>query len=247
MIPVGVVAAAALAGAVAGSFLAVILIRWPQDRSAMLGRSACDSCAAAIAPWDLVPVLSWLLLRGQCRRCRAPIDRRHLAVEVAAALIAVAAVLAHPLPEAALTALFGWALLLLAALDLEHEWLPDKLTLPLLAAGLAAAWVPFGPPPADRLAGAVVGYCALRLVAAVYLRARGRHGLGGGDPKLFAAIGAWVGWQALPLVMLGAGGAGLAVVLVQRLRGRSVAATDRLPLGTLMALAAWPAWLLGAA
>jgi leader peptidase (prepilin peptidase)/N-methyltransferase len=243
----GILAAAAVAGAVVGSFLAVLLIRWPQDRSAMLGRSACDSCAAVIAPYDLVPVLSWMLLRGRCRRCAAAIDIRHPAVEVAAALVAVAAVLAHPLPQAGLTALFGWALLLLAVLDFEHHWLPDKLTLPLLAAGLAAAAaVQFGPPPADRLAGAAAGYLTLFLISTLYLQVRGREGLGGGDPKLFGAIGAWLGWQALPFVMLGAGCIGLAVVLLLRLRGRPVAATHRLPLGTLMAIAAWPLWLAGA-
>ena len=214
----------------------------------MLGRSACDSCGGVIAPWDLVPILSWLLLRGRCRRCGAAIDRRHPAVELAGAAVAVASVLAHPLPEAALTALLGWVLLLIAMLDLDHHWLPDKLTLPLLGLGLAAAAAArFGPSFADRLVGAVAGYLTLYLISKVYLRLRGREGLGGGDPKLFAAIGAWLGWQALPLVMLGAGCAGLAAVLLQRLQGRPVAATDRLPLGTLMALVAWPAWLVSAA
>jgi leader peptidase (prepilin peptidase)/N-methyltransferase len=243
----GILAAAAVLGAVVGSFLAVLLIRWPQDRTAMTGRSACDSCAAVIAPYDLVPVFSWLILRGRCRRCGAAIDTRHLAVELAAALIAVAAVLAHPLPQAGLTAVFGWMLLLLAALDFEHHWLPDKLTLPLLGLGVAtAAAVRFGPSFGDRLAGAAAGYLTLYLISQAYLRLRGREGLGGGDPKLFAAIGAWLGWQALPFVMLGAGGLGLAAILLQRLRGRPVAATDRLPLGTLMAIAAWPLWLASA-
>lgn len=247
MLSPALLAMAAIVGAVVGSFLAVLLIRWPQERSAVLGRSVCDSCSAVLAPWDLVPILSWLLLRGRCRRCGASIDLRHFAVEAAAALVAVAAVLAHPLPYACLTALFGWILLLLAMLDLEHHWLPDKLTLPLLGFGLMGGAARFGPAFGDRLAGAVAGYLVLWLISAAYLRVRGREGLGGGDPKLFAAIGAWLGWQPLPLVMLGAGVAGLAAVLLQRLRGRPVAATDRLPLGTLMAIVAWPVWLVSAA
>lgn len=240
----GILAAAAVVGAVVGSFLAVLLVRWPQDRTAMVGRSACDSCGGVIAPYDLVPILSSLLLRGRCRRCGAAIDVRHLGVELAAALVAVAAALAHPLPEAVLTAAFGWTLLLLAVLDFEHHWLPDKLTLPLLGLGLvSAAAMEFGPTFTDRLAGAAAAYLVLCLISLAYLRLRGREGLGGGDPKLFAALGAWLGWQPLPFVMLGAGCIGLAWVLLQGLRGRTVSATDRLPLGALMAVAAWPLWL----
>ena len=236
--------AALVLGAVIGSFLAAILVRWPEGRSVARGRSHCDSCGKVLGAAELVPILSWFLVRGKCRHCGAPIDRRLLAIEIGAALIGLTAILAHPLPAAMFTAVFGWWLFLLAALDIEHQWLPDRLTLPLIPAGLLAGWAGIGPPLADRLIGAAAGFAVLAAIGWAYRRLRGREGLGGGDPKLFAAIGAWLGWAQLPIVLLGAGLIGLAGVAAMRLRGAEVKATDRLPLGTLMALAAWPIWLL---
>jgi len=134
-------------------------------------------------------------------------------------------------------------LLIIAALDAEHHWLPDALTLPLIPLGLLAAWAGWGPPLLDRALGVLVGGGLLWAIGWLYARLRGREGLGGGDPKLLAGIGAWVGVLNLPLVLLGAGLAGLVAVAVMRLRERAVAATTRLPLGTLMVLAAWPIWL----
>lgn len=234
-------------GLIAGSFVATIIMRWPRGASALAGRSRCDSCAAALAPRDLVPVLSFLVARGRCRRCGAAIDGRHLAIELAAAAMGVAAALAHPLPLALVTALLGWWLLLVAALDVEHQWLPDRLTLPLIPFGLAAAWAGFGPPLADRLIGAAAGWAVLAAIGALYRAARGRDGLGGGDPKLLGAIGAWLGWAMLPLVLAGAGLAGLVALLAMRARGERVDAATRLPLGALMALVAWPLWIAIAA
>ena len=244
MIPALQALAGLVLGAIAGSFVAVILIRWPEGRSALGGRSQCDRCGEALRPAELVPILSYYLQRGQCRRCGAAIDHRHVAVEGAAAVIGLVAALAHPFPAALVTALFGWWLLLVALLDLEHQWLPDRLTWPLLPVGLGVAWFGIGPLLQDRLIGAAMGYLMLWLVAVIYKRLRGWEGLGGGDPKLLAAIGAWLGWQQLPIVLLGAGLIGLAAVLTHWLRGHKVTGTDRLPLGTLMAIAAWPIWLL---
>lgn len=244
--PALAVAAGLLLGAIAGSFLATILIRWPQGRSVLGGRSVCDSCGAVLAPRDLVPILSYFAVGGRCRRCKAAIDLRHVIVELAAAFVGLVAFAAHPLPLAAVSALLGWWLLLIALLDLEQHWLPDRLTLPLIPLGLAAAWAGFGPPLVASALGAAIGWAALELIRWAYRRVRGREGMGGGDPRLFAGIGAWLGIWQLPFVLLGAGLLGLGAVLLMRLRGQPIDGATRLPLGTLMALAAWPIWLVTA-
>jgi leader peptidase (prepilin peptidase)/N-methyltransferase len=234
-------AVGALLGALVGSFLGTVLRRWPDGRSALRGRSACDGCGRPLGATELVPILSWVALRGRCRTCDARIAPDHLAMELAAALVGVVAMVAHPNP---VTALFGWWLLLIAALDARHHWLPDRLTVPLVLAGLVVAAAGIGPDWRERAIGAVAGYVVLAGIAVGYRALRGREGLGGGDPKLLAGLGAWLGWQQLPFVLLGAGLLGLLAVLLRRLRGEAVSAIDRVPLGTLMALAAWPLWLL---
>jgi leader peptidase (prepilin peptidase)/N-methyltransferase len=231
-------------GLIAGSFVAAASLRWPQGRAVVRGRSACDSCAAPLGPFELIPLLSWAVQRGRCRRCRARVDPRHPAIELAAAMLGAVALAAHPGPLGLVTALLGWWLLLIAILDLEHQWLPDRLTLPLIPLGLLAAWAGFGPPLPERALGAAAGWAALFLIAWLYRRLRGREGMGGGDPRMLGAIGAWVGVWQLPAILLGAGLLGLAAVVAMRLRGEAVTATSRLPLGTLMALAAWPVWLV---
>lgn len=231
-------------GLIAGSFLAALSARWPQGRSVLAGRSACDSCAAPLGPFELVPLLSYAAQRGRCRRCGARIDPRHPAIELAAALLGGVALAAFPGAAGPVSALLGWWLLLIAILDLEHHWLPDRLTLPLIPLGLAAAWAGIGPPLPDRAAGAAIGWAALVLIAWLYRRLRGREGMGGGDPKLFGALGAWVGAWQLPAILVGAGLLGLAALLAMQLRGEAVSATSRLPLGVLMAVAAWPVWLI---
>jgi leader peptidase (prepilin peptidase)/N-methyltransferase len=192
----------------------------------------------------MVPMLSFILAAGLCRRCGAAIDRSHLAIEAAAALVGLVAFIAHPGVTALATAVFGWWLLLLAALDARHHWLPDKLTLPLLPAGVALALLGVGPALSSRAIGAVTGFFLLWGLASAYRALRGREGLGGGDPKLLAGLGAWLGWQHLPFVLLGAGLLGLLSLLLAHSRGIPVSATDRVPLGALMVLAAWPVWLL---
>ena len=242
--PVSAAAAGLLLGLIAGSFLATALIRWPLGQSVLRGRSRCDACATPLGARDLVPLLSHAASRGRCRHCGARIDVRHLAVELASATVGLVALAAHPLPLGIVTALLGWWLLLTAMLDLEQQWLPDRLTLPLIPLGLVAAWAGLGPPLAERAAGAALGWGTLFIIAFLYRRLRSREGMGGGDPKLLGALGAWVGAWQLPAVLLGAGLLGLAAVLAMRLRGEKVSGTSRLPLGTLMILAAWPVWLV---
>lgn len=234
----------AIAGAIIGSYLATLAIRWPQGESASTGRSRCDACGAPVGAASLIPVISWLAQRGRCRACGARIDPIHPAIEVAAAMIGAVALIVAPPAQAIAGMTFGWALLLLVALDARHFWLPDRVTLPLIAGGWGAAALGLGAAPLDSLIGAATGYISLWSVGEAYRRVRGRTGLGGGDPKLLAAIGAWCGWIPLPFVLLGAAVMGLAIALLRRARGQAVGATDRVAFGALMALAAWPIWFV---
>lgn len=232
-----------LAGAIAGSFLSTVVVRWPQERSVLYGRSACDGCGRTLTSWELIPIVGALAARGRCRTCGAAINRLHLGVELGCAAIGVVSALAAPAPAGAAGALFGWVLLTLAVLDWTDFWLPDPLVATLALTGVAGAI--FGPPAlADRLIGGAGGFAALWLVATGYRVLRGREGLGGGDPKLFGAIGLWLGSRMLPAVLLLAGLVGLGVVLFQLVRGRTVAGDDALPFGTFLAAAAYPAWLV---
>ena len=212
--------------------------------SASRGWSRCDGCGVAVPAASLVPILSYIVQRGRCRSCGAPIDRVHPTIELAAAAIGGAALIVAPPLQALAGMILGWALLLLIVLDTRHFWLPDRVTLPLLVAGLLVAILGLGPSISDSIIGAGAGFASLWLVATGYRRIRGRIGLGGGDPKLFAAIGAWLGWAPLPFVLLGAALMGLGVLAVRSVRGRSVTATDRIALGALLALAAWPVWVV---
>jgi leader peptidase (prepilin peptidase)/N-methyltransferase len=237
------IAIGTLTGLIAGSFLSTLAIRWPEERS-LSGRSQCDACGQAVGVRDLVPVLSFLALGGRCRTCRARIDRSHIVLELGCAAIGASAMFVAPGVDGALGALFGWLLLTLAAIDLKHFWLPNVLTGSLALGGLAGGLIGFAPDLQDRIIGGIAGYASLALIAFAYRTIRKREGLGGGDPKLLGAIGLWLGWQVLPYVLIGASVAGLAAVATLAMRGRAVAATTRLPFGTLMAVAAFPLWLI---
>ncbi len=230
-------------GAIVGSFVAALVMRWPDGRSVMRGRSACDDCGRTLRAIELVPLLSALLLRGRCGGCGTAISPVHWRIELAGLAIGVAAGLVAPGPVGIAGAVFGWLLLALASLDLVAFWLPDRLTALLAATGLASAALGIDPPVVARLIGGIAGFGALWLVAYCYRRVRGRDGMGGGDPKLFGAIGLWLGWQMLPAVLLIASMVGLGVVLSAHLRGRRMAADTALPFGALLGIAAYPAWL----
>ncbi len=231
-----------IAGAAAGSFVALVSIRWPRQQPFLVARSSCAGCGQQLRAFELLPLLSYIALRGHCGRCNATIALRYPLIELASAAVGVtAALLSADTPHALVAALLGWWLLLLALLDGEHYWLPSAATLPLLGAGLAAcAWLEPAQLPANII-GAAAGWAALAAVAAAYRYLRDRDGLGGGDIKLFAASGAWLGWDRLPLVLLGAALAALVGVLVWR---RRFTATDRLPFGVFLAAATWAVYLL---
>ncbi|OYY68221.1 A24 family peptidase [Sphingomonas sp. 28-63-12] len=228
-------------GAILGSFIAAMVIRWPLGRSLLVGRSHCDACNAVLGPVDLVPLVSALAMRGRCRHCAAPIDPLHWRIELAALGVGVAAGALVAGPMAVAAAVFGWLLLALAALDITDFWLPDALTLTLALAGLATGWLGIAPPLLDRMIGGAAGFGALWAVGAAYKAYRGHDGLGGGDPKLLGAIGLWLGWRMLPVVVVVASMAGLGVALFWLATGRGVARDDQLPFGALLAVAAYPA------
>ncbi|MBO9575223.1 MAG: prepilin peptidase [Sphingobium sp.] len=230
-------------GLIIGSFLATIVSRWPRGESVVRGRSRCDGCGRALTVVDLVPLVGWLIARGKCRTCGARIDPVHPLVEIGAALIGAFCAWAFPPIPALFLATGGWTLLTLAVLDARHLWLPDLLTLPLAALGLTLGdWVL----PAqfmDRAIGAAAGAGFLFLLAAGFKRLRGKDGLGLGDAKLLGAVGAWLGWQALPFVLLLASVTALLWVGALQLTGRRFDNATRVPLGTFLCFAVVPAWI----
>ncbi len=230
---------AVLAAPFVGSFLSTLAARWPDWRGALAGRSACPCCQTRLQPRDLMPVLSWLWLRGRCRHCDAPIGTAEPIAELAATGIALWAVLALPPAAAGPALLLGWSLLALALIDRRHFLLPDALTLPLIAAGLTLAYLTGGQAALTGAAlGAVLGYGLLAGAAFVYRRLRGRDGLGLGDAKLLAAAGAWVGWSGLGTVLLVASVAALVVAALGMRRGAVTAATP-IAFGPYLAAATW--------
>ena len=185
-------------------------------------RSACPACGHAIGALENVPVLSWLALRGRCRACGAPISPRYPVVELAAGALAVAAVWQFgPGAKGLAACALLWALLALAFIDADTQLLPDDITLPLLWAGLAANLFGLFVPLASAVVGAMAGYLALWAVYWLFKLVRGKEGMGYGDFKLLAALGAWLGWPMLPQIVLvssvlGAAGGILMIVLKGR-------------------------------
>lgn len=238
--------AGGLLGAIIGSFIATIVVRWPQERSVAAGHSACDACGARLSAIRLIPIGSYAAQRGRAACCGAPIDRIHPLTEVAAAIIGALSAVVSADPVTALTgAIFGWLLLALALLDARHFWLPDRLTLVLAVAGVAAGALGIAPALTDRLIGGAAGFLLFAGVAHGYRLLRHRDGMGGGDVKLFGAIGLWLGWRMLPFVLLGAALAGLLWSLVQLARGRRLTGSSSVPFGSCLAIAAWGGWIVG--
>lgn len=181
------------------------------------------------------------------RRGAAPeVGGRRLFLALAGAAVGVWAVVSQPsIVAAGLTALLGWQLLLVALVDGEHFWLPDQLTFPLAGTGLTAAAILDRLAMSDSIVGAAAGFGGLWLLARAYRVLRGREGLGGGDPFLLAAGGAWTGWVGLPSVLLWAAAAGLSVAAARLVTGGRVTASDRLPFGVFLAVGIWLTWLWG--
>ncbi|HEX7045631.1 MAG TPA: A24 family peptidase [Burkholderiales bacterium] len=265
--PAALPLAAFVLGLVVGSFLNVVIHRlpimlersWRAQCAELAGRTAepqapynlivprsqCPACGRRITALENVPLLSFLFLRGRCAGCGGAISWRYPAVEAATGLLS-AAVAWHfgPTLAAAGALLLTWALIALTFIDYDHQLLPDNLTLPLLWLGLAFNLGGVYAPLPAAVIGAIAGYGSLWLVYQLYRLLTGREGMGYGDFKLYAALGAWLGWQQLPLVILLASFVGAAVGLLGILllrRDRSVP----IPFGPFLCAAGWIALLWG--
>ena len=226
---------AGMCGAIIGSHIGVIVVRWPRAEQTVAGRSTCDGCGRTLSWYEMLPLLSWVALRGRCGQCRAPIDGMQPLSEALGAAVGFLVFLVLPT-----TAAFAWSTLLLlllpiAILDARHFWLPDRLTIALAAAGTIAGSVTSGGSGlGTRLIGAVLAYLLLEGLRRAYKMLRHREGMGAGDPKLAAAIALWCAPLDLPLLLLGASGTGLVLALFATVRRSNV---KRLPFGTCLALA----------
>lgn len=256
-------------GLVVGSFLNVVIYRlplmmesrWRKDCCELLEvkgdaseeltftlshpNSHCPNCKAAIKPWQNIPLLSYLFLGGKCGNCAIGISKRYPAIELVTALMTLALASQHEASWALLGAmLFTWSLITLTMIDIDHQLLPDDITLPLLWLGLAFSLFGATVSLQDAVLGAMLGYLSLWSVYWLFKLLTGKEGMGYGDFKLLAALGAWLGWQAVPLVILMSSlvGAicGLGIMLATR-RGKDVP----IPFGPYLALAGWIALMWG--
>lgn len=253
--------AVSLVGLCIGSFLNVVILRlplmmeraWKREARALLDLpeisepplslwrpgSRCASCDAGIKPWHNLPLLGWLMLRGRCANCRAVISIQYPVVELVASLLGAVCVWRFGWsPQLAAALVFSWTLLALTVIDLRTQLLPDDLTLPLLWGGLLLSlWTVFVPVDIAAI-GAITGYLALWTVFQLFRLITGKEGMGYGDFKLLAALGAWLGWQALPTVILLSSVVGATVgigLIIFRKHDRQVP----IPFGPYLAAAGW--------
>ena len=214
-------------------------------------RSACPACKAPITALQNIPLVSWVLLRGRCARCRAPISARYPLVELLSGVLSACVAARFGFGFAALAALsFTWFLIALTFIDVDHQLLPDSLTLPLLWLGLSLSlWGPQGdaPLPVDlrsSVAGAVAGYLSLWSVYHLFLLVTGKEGMGYGDFKLLAALGAWLGLQMLlPVILIAAVVGALVGIAMLAIRHQSRATP--IPFGPFLAAAGWLVLMFG--
>ncbi|MBB3004489.1 MAG: A24 family peptidase [Paraburkholderia tropica] len=210
----------------------------PARYNLWLPRSACPHCGHVLRVWENIPLVSWLALRGRCSHCHARVSARYPAIEIASAACAAGALLAFGPSGKALAAFVLCAsLIAMSAIDLEHQLLPDALTLPLVWAGLLVNLAETFTDLHAAVIGAVAGYLALWCVYWLFRLLRGVEGMGHGDFKLLAALGAWLGWSALPQIVVIAAVAGAIVGLVATASGR-MRFEEPLPFGPYLAAGA---------
>jgi leader peptidase (prepilin peptidase)/N-methyltransferase len=209
--------------------------------------SCCPHCKRPIRVLENIPLLSWIAQKGRCRGCAERIPLRYPVVELLGAVVCFVAVWHFGLTLAALGATaLGWALLAAAAIDLDHQLLPDSITMPALWAGLGANILEVYVPLEAAVIGAMAGYLILWIIYWAFKLTTGKEGMGYGDFKLLAALGAWTGWQQLPIIILLASAVGAVVgiaLILSRRQGRS----QPIPFGPFLAGAGWLALLWGPA
>jgi leader peptidase (prepilin peptidase) / N-methyltransferase len=233
-----------LLGLVVGSFLNVCIYRLPRRQSVSWPPSHCPACRRRLAWYENVPVAGWLWLRGRCRTCRAAISPMYPVVEAVTALVFLAGYAIYGLtPLLAVRLLFACAMIVLFAIDLRHKILPNVITLPGIAIGFACSL--FLPPgPLSSLIGLVVGGGILFAIGEGYYRLRGVEGLGMGDVKMLAMIGAFLGWQLAIVTLVIASFAGSLVGIGLLASGRG-GMQFALPFGTFLACGALAAAVAG--
>ncbi len=262
------VLSAAVLGLLVGSFLNVLIYRLPvmmqrewrvQAReflelpcepvgerfNLLLPNSRCPHCAHRIRAWENVPLVSWLFLRGKCSSCRAPISYRYPLVELACGVLSGYVAWHFGFSwQAAMMLLLTWGLLAMSMIDVDHQLLPDSLVLPLLWLGLIVNHFGLFTSLESAVLGAVTGYLSLWSVYWLFKLATGKEGMGYGDFKLLAMLGAWGGWQVLPLTILLSSvvGAVLGSILLKVQRAES---GTPIPFGPYLAIAGWIALLWG--
>ena len=231
------VAAALLLGLVVGSFLNVVIARLPEQRSLIRPRSACPACGAAIAWHDNIPVLSFVLLRARCRACGIRISWRYPLVEITTGLLFAAVAATSGLSvDFAIAASFLAALVAITFIDLDHQIIPNAISYPGIVAGLLASLLSTRVGWLDSVLGVLVGGGIFLLIAEGSLRIMGQEGMGGGDVKLGAMLGAFLGWKAMLFtILLSVVGGGLvaAALIASGLKSRK----DPIPFGPFLAVA----------
>jgi leader peptidase (prepilin peptidase) / N-methyltransferase len=244
-LPLGVQAAVAAAfGAIVGSFLNVCIYRLPLKQSIVWPASACPRCRRELSWYENIPVFSYAVLRGRCRTCREPISIRYPIIEATTALMFGAAWWYYgPGALVASRLVFGCALIVLFAIDLEHQLLPNVVTLPGIAVGLAFSLFTY-PGWLASLIGVLVGGGSLYAMAEAYYRVRHEEGLGMGDVKMLAMVGAFLGWKltVMTLMLASVSGSIIGLLLIAAGRGTMKYA---LPFGTFLALGAAAAATIG--
>jgi leader peptidase (prepilin peptidase)/N-methyltransferase len=234
----------AVLGLAFGSFLNVCIHRIPRGQSLSHPPSQCPACGYKLRWFDNIPLVSYIAIGGRCRKCRARISPRYPLVEVATAALFVIYGMAFGFtPLLVVRLIFACAMIVLFAIDLEHHLLPDVITLPGIVVGLVAALM-LPPGIVDALIGAVAGGGVLWLVGEMYYRYSGHEGMGGGDVKMLAMIGAFLGWKLvlLTVVLSSFLGSLIGVLVIASRRGGLKYA---LPYGTFLALGALAASLVG--